>query len=77
MINFFVDVPSSPYTVTHELTGAGELGEEIQRTPTPDGTTPRVKREFQVGVLLSMEDAEGIAHWLLDQIQAMRDEMGD
>ena len=77
MVNFFVDVPVSPYSVTHELSPDGQLGPEVDRSPSHDEGTPRVAREVQVGILLSPEDAEGIAHWLLEQVELLRGEDPD
>jgi len=72
LVNFFVDVPVSPLSVTHGLTDDGQLGPELDRTPAMQDTRPRVSREFEMGVLLSPEDAEGIARWLLDQVDMIR-----
>jgi len=72
MLNFFVDVPVAPYSVTHGIGDDGQLGPEVERTPSVDEGMPRVAREFEVGILLSPEDAEGVAHWLLDQVELLR-----
>ena len=72
LINFFVDVPVSPLSVTHGLTEDGQLGPEIVRTPGGTENNPRVSREFEVGILLSPDDAESVARWLLDQVEMVR-----
>jgi len=72
LVNFFVDVPVSPLSVAHEITEEGQLGPEIERTPGFAETQPRVSREFEVGVLMSPDDAEGVARWLLDQVDLIR-----
>ncbi len=77
MVNFFVDIPSAPYSITHDLTEDGQLGTELERSPAVDGTIPRVARELQVGVLLSLEDAEGVGRWLLEQVEMLRSEGDD
>ena len=75
MVNFFVDVPTSPYSVTHALSDDGQLGQEVDRVPDTTEGTPRVHREFETGVLLSVDDAEGVAHWLLEQVEMIRRDM--
>lgn len=77
MVNFFVDVPTSPYSVTHGVTEEGQLGPEVERTPDAAEGTPRVTREFETGVLLSVDDAESVAHWLLDQVEMVRRDLED
>lgn len=72
LVEFFVDVPSSPLSVTHGLTEDGQLGPELERSPAVQDNAPRVSREIQIGVLLSPDDAEGVARWLLDQVEAIR-----
>ena len=74
LMNFFVDVPTSPLSVTHSLTEEGQLGPEVDRSPAVQDTAPRVSREMEVGVLLSPDDAEGVARWLLDQVEMIRGE---
>jgi hypothetical protein len=77
LINFFVDVPASPLSVSHPLSEDGQLGPELDRSPTPQENRPRVSREFEVGVLLSPDDAEGVARWLLDQVGLLRSGLDD
>lgn len=72
LVNFFVDVPVSPLSVTHTLSADGQLGPEVERMPAAADGAPRVSREFEVGVLLSPEDAESVARWLLDQVDLVR-----
>jgi hypothetical protein len=72
IVNFFVDVPVAPLSVTHALSEDGQLGPEVERSPTQNDARPRVSREFEMGVLLSPEDAESIANWLLDQVDMVR-----
>jgi hypothetical protein len=76
LINFFVDVPVAPLSVTHSLTEEGQLGPELDRSPATQENRPRVSREFEVGVLLSPEDAEGVARWLLSQVEMLRGDLG-
>jgi hypothetical protein len=72
LVNFFVDVPVSPLSVSHEITEDGQLGPERDRTPGFSESQPRVSREFECGVLLSPDDAEGVARWLLEQVEILR-----
>ena len=72
LVDFFVDVPATPLSVTHSLGDDGQLGPEVDRSPAPQGNRPRVSREFEIGVLLSPDDAEGVARWLLDQVELLR-----
>ncbi len=76
LVNFFVDVPTSPLSVTHGLSEDGQLGPELDRSPVAQEGTPRVSREFEVGVLLSPDDAEGVARWLLEQVELLRGDIG-
>jgi hypothetical protein len=77
LVNFFVDVPVSPLSVTHSISEDGQLGPEVDRTPAFQESQPRVSREFEVGVLLSPDDAEGVARWLLEQVEMMRGNSAD
>ncbi len=77
LVNFFVDVPVAPLSVTHRVTEDGQLGAELVRTPATGEGSPRVSREFEVGVLLSPEDAESVARWLLEQVDLLRSDRED
>jgi len=77
LVNFFVDVPVSPLSVTHTLSADGQLGPEVERMPAGSEGAPRVSREFEVGVLLSPDDAESVARWLLDQVELVRGDSED
>ena len=48
-----------PQQVTHQLTPEGQLGTEIERD-----VTEGVQREFEVEVLMSMQEARNLQRWL-------------
>jgi len=62
-LDFFVESVGIPEQVTHLVTQAGGLGAELNRSPEH-----RIIRRLQVGVLLSLEQAESIADFIKAQI---------
>ena len=65
-VTFYSERRAPPRRVTHSVTSGG-LGPEISR----DGTT-NVQREFEVEVLMSMEEAVSLYEWLGDKIAQWR-----
>ena len=69
-IDFFVESAGLPEQVVHSVTPDG-LGPEIERSPDP----MRVIREAQVGVVMHVDQARSLAHWILDRIKVAEEAM--
>ena len=63
-INFYTEAPNIPSTVTHELTPEGKLGAQLS-AETKGG---EVTRELQSGILMTIDQAESLAKWILNTI---------
>lgn len=61
LAEFAVEGFENPETVTNLVKSDGALGDELSRTPRETN----VRRELQVGVILSGRTAESIGQWLL------------
>ena len=53
-----------PQQITHELSPEGQLGAEIERD-----VTEGVQREFEVEVLMSMQEARNLHQWLGTKVE--------
>jgi hypothetical protein len=62
MIDFFVERNRPPEKVVHSI-ATGKLGPELRREPSPE-----IVRELQVGILMSREEAKGLAKFIVDKI---------
>ncbi len=66
-LDFFVESVAIPDQVTHLVTQTAGLGAELSRSPEH-----RIVRRLQVGILLSLEQAESIADFIKAQITDFR-----
>lgn len=66
-IDFFVESHGIPAEVVNLITADGTLGPELTRTPGP-----RAVRRMQVGLLLSLEQADDIASFIKTRIAEFR-----
>jgi hypothetical protein len=64
-ISFFIETPKVPNSETFILDDKG-LGEKIDIKS--ESTYPIRTREFQISILLSIDNAETIAKWLTEQV---------
>lgn len=62
-VDFFVESLSLPESVSHLVKADDKLGDELSRSPKD---RPFV-REIQVGVILSIHQAESIGRWLMSK----------
>ena len=69
-LDFFVESVGVPEQVTHLVTENGGLGPELNRSPDH-----RIVRRLQVGVLLSLDQAESIADFIKKQITEFKQRM--
>lgn len=67
-INFYIEAPNIPVEVTHELSSDGKLGEQISQV-TNGGD---IIREMQAAVLMTIPQAESLAHWILSTLEAQK-----
>lgn len=65
-LDFFVESQRVPDEVAHLITKEGKLGPELRRSGASTGAT--VVRRMQVGVLLSLEQADSIADFIKTKI---------
>lgn len=70
-LDFFVESVGVPEQITHLVTEAGGLGAELNRLPEH-----RIVRRLQVGVLLSLDQAESIADFIKKQITDFKKQTG-
>jgi hypothetical protein len=68
LVNFFVESNTTPSRIVHEVTADGRLGREIER----EGVEIGITRTLQVGVLMSIEEAESIADWMKRRVTEYR-----
>jgi hypothetical protein len=62
--DLFLESAETPYSVTHSITPDG-LGPEIGRDPV----RPDIVREVQMGVVMQVEQAKSLAHWILERVR--------
>ena len=68
-IDFFVESLGNPQEVVNLITPQGQLGPELSRTPPQQR---RVERRLQVGILLTLDNAESIADFIKTQVADFR-----
>lgn len=66
-LDFFAESIAIPDTVTNLVTPEGKLGPELGRSPER-----RFMRRLQVGVLLSLEQADSIADFIKEKVAEFR-----
>jgi len=66
MFELFSEAGVPPEEEVHELNPDGSLGRLVD--PAPDKETIQVLRRLQVGVAVSLEDADKIADWLKEKV---------
>ena len=67
MMDLFFDHVGAPGEITHQMTPDG-LGPEISRDPA----NAPINREMMVAVLMTLDTAESIAHWLLAKVAEVK-----
>ena len=70
-VDFAIDSLRTPDVVVNSVTPGGGLGPEIERQPAER----LVSRELQVGVILSIANAESIANWLLEKVREAKEKV--
>ena len=70
-INFYIEAPNIPVEVTHSLSEDGKLGEQLSQV-TQGGD---IIREMQSAVLMTIPQAESLAHWILNTLDAQKGAM--
>jgi hypothetical protein len=71
-INFYLESPNIPSTVTHELLPDGKLGPQVAHEF--DGG--EVLRELQCAVLMTPDQAESLANWIMATVKAQTGDQG-
>ena len=66
-VTFYSERESPPRQITHQVTPQGGLGREVSR----EGTNG-IQREYEVEVLMSMEEAVNLHRWIGDKIDTWR-----
>src|SRR5438093_1150665 len=69
-LDFFVESPEVPQFVVHAIDQDGKVGNVIQREPQND---LNVVRSVQIGVLLSVKEAESLSEVLGRQIKIWKE----
>ena len=68
-INFYLESPNIPSSVTHELLPNGKLGPQIAH----EFEGGEVVRELQCAVIMTAEQAESLANWITTTIHDQRE----
>ena len=71
--DLFVEYAKAPEEIHHSITGDG-LGPEVAREP-PEPTA--ITREAQVGVIMNIESAKSLAHWILQNVRSHEEKSED
>lgn len=66
-LDFYVERMDTPESILNKITEDGKLGDEISRQPEK-----RIIRRLQIGVLMSIENAEVLANFLKEKISDMK-----
>ncbi len=66
-LDFFVESVGVPESIKHRVTPEGIIGDEISRNPPP-----KIVRQLQVGILLSVDNAEAMANFIKDRVTEFR-----
>ena len=69
VINFYLERPPLPNSVTHEITPAGGIGTETDVQPADHGRS--LVRQVASGVVLNYETASEIHNWLGEKLKEM------
>jgi hypothetical protein len=70
VIHFYVEHSAVPDAVTHDVAPGGKLGPEVLREP--DTEVLEVDRELMTGVVMSLDEAEVLAKWILKNVTEYR-----
>lgn len=70
-VELFHESETLPETVTHAVAPGGQLGEELDRTPTGE-----FERKTFVGMMLTAKQAESIGLWLQAKAREARERAG-
>ncbi len=68
-INFYIETPNIPSNVMHELTEEGKLGNQVEQ----EQEGGEIIRELQTAVLMTVQQAEALARWILSTIDQHRE----
>jgi hypothetical protein len=68
-INFYIEAPNIPTDITHELLQDGKLGPQVSHRQEGGD----VVREIQCAVLMTLQQAEALARWIMNTIKQHRD----
>lgn len=68
MIEFFIEKSSRPESVKYRVKDKKSLGDEISRKFSGEEFT----REMQCGIIVTLNQAEILANWILQNLQALK-----
>jgi hypothetical protein len=68
-LDFFVERQGIPEVITNRLMEDGGIGPEVPGTRKPP---TRLVRTMQVGILLTIEEAENVANFIRDRVAEIR-----
>ncbi len=67
VVNFYLERPALPYSITHEINPNGTIGRETNEDP--DDLKNSLVRFVCTGVVLNYENAKNIHQWLGERIK--------
>ena len=68
LMDFVVESQKTPQSITHRVIEGQAIGEEVKRDPP----TIQLVRQLEVGVLMSVENAEAVANFIKERIAEYR-----
>ena len=69
--DFFCEFESLPKEIHHAVDEDGRLGQELKRIPSTEDIT--IQRNFLVGMILTVEQADSIGRWLQKKAREVRE----
>jgi hypothetical protein len=70
-VDFFVEKQGTPESIKNRISEEGAIGEVVEMKPPK-----RIVRKLQVGVLMTLEEAQNLVKFLSDKIKQIQDIKG-
>jgi hypothetical protein len=69
VVHFYLERPGVPVSITHEITAAGAIGEQIDEVPVDFKQT--LYRAIESGVVMNYESASSFHQWLGERLKEL------
>jgi len=67
VMNFYLERPALPYSITHEINGNGTIGAEI--AAEPEDFKNSLVRHVENGVVMNYQSARDLHNWLGERLR--------